>query len=235
LRIKSLCLLITGNNVKGAGMNIFQRVIIEPFESFFEKVLNFLPNFLTSLLILLVGIILGKILKVVFLRLFQAISLDKFADRYGVIELMKKGGIKDPVSILLSKLIGGIVIFMFAIISMRALEITTVELLFERFLLYLPNIFVAAVILLFGYLFGNFFGRAALIASVNAGVRVSGFVGRFVKFTVFMLSVTMALEQLGIGRETVLIAFSVIFGGIVLEVIEKKIRGEEKNDEISHL
>jgi hypothetical protein len=65
-----------------------------------------------------------------------------------------------------------------------------------------------------------------------------------------MLSVTMALEQLGIGRETVLIAFSVIFGGIVLalaiafgyggreiakEVIEKKIRGEEKNDEISHL
>jgi hypothetical protein len=231
-------------------MNIFQRVIIEPFESFFEKVLHFLPNFLTSLLILLVGIILGKILKVVFLKLFQAISLDKFADRYGVIELMKKGGIKDSVSILLSKLIGGIVIFMFAIISMRALEITTVELLFEKFLLYLPNIFVAAVILLFGYLFGNFFGRAALIASVNAGVKVSGFIGRFVKFTVFMLSVTMALEQLGIGRETVLIAFSVIFGGIVLalaiafgyggreiakEVIEKKLRGEEKNDEISHL
>jgi hypothetical protein len=231
-------------------MNIFQRVIIEPFESFFEKVLHFLPNFLTSLLILLVGIILGKILKAVFLKLFQAISLDKFADRYGVIELMKKGGIKDSVSILLSKLIGGIVIFMFAIISMRALEITTVELLFEKFLLYLPNIFVAAVILLFGYLFGNFFGRAALIASVNAGVKVSGFIGRFVKFTVFMLSVTMALEQLGIGRETVLIAFSVIFGGIVLalaiafgyggreiakEVIEKKLRGEEKNDEISHL
>lgn len=60
----------------------------------------------------------------------------------------------------------------------------------------------------------------------------------------------MALEQLGIGRETIIISFSIIFGGIVLalaiafglggrdiakEYIEKKIKGDEKKDEISHL
>ena len=133
-----------------------------------------------------------------------------------MVELFKKGGIKDSVSVLLSKIIGGITILIFTIISMRALEIPTVELIFERFLLYLPNVFVALLILLLGYLFGNFLGRAALIASVNAGMRVSGLIGRFVKFTVFMLSVTMALEQLGIGRDTVLVAFAIIFGGIVL-------------------
>ncbi len=114
----------------------------------------------------------------------------------------------------------------------------------------LPNVFVAALILLFGYLLGNFFGRAALIASVNAGIRFSGLIGKFVKFTVFILSATMALEQLGIGRETVIIAFAIIFGGIVLALaiafglggrdiakayLEKKMKGEEKKDEISHL
>ena len=230
--------------------NFLQRVIIEPFERFFEKVLQFLPDFLSAILIFTLGIVLGFILRAVSLRLFRTIKLDKFSERLGVIELLRKGGIKDSVSVLLAKVIGWITIVIFAVISMRELEIPTVERLFESFLLYLPNVFVAALILLFGYLLGNFFGRAALIASVNAGIKISGLIGRFVKFTVFILSGTMALEQLGIARGTIIISFAIIFGGIVLalaiafglggrdiakEYLEKKVKGEEKKDEINHL
>lgn len=230
-------------------MNILQKVIIEPFERFWDKVLQFLPNFLASILILIVGIIFGIILKGLFLRLFKAISLDKFSEKSGVVELLRKSGIKDSVSVLISKIIGWITIIIFAIISMRALDLPVVERLFERFLLYLPNVFVAALILLFGYLLGNFFGRAVLIASVNAGIKFSGLIGKFVKFTVFILSATMALEQLGIGRGTIIIAFAIIFGGVVLafaiafglggrdiakEYLEKKLKGEERDD-IEHL
>ena len=230
--------------------NFLQRVIIEPFERFFEKVLQFLPDFFSAILIFAFGIVLGFILRAISLRLFRTIKLDKFSERSGVIELLRKGGIKDSVSVLLAKVIGWITIVIFAVISMRELEIPTVERLFESFLLYLPNVFVAALILLFGYLLGNFFGRAALIASVNAGIKISGLIGRFVKFTVFILSGTMALEQLGIARGTIIISFAIIFGGIVLalaiafglggrdiakEYLEKKVKGEEKKDEINHL
>ncbi len=230
--------------------DFLQRIAIEPFKRFFDKVIQFLPNFLTSTLILIVGIVLGMALKGIFLRFFRAVGLDRVSERSGVIELLRKGNIRDSVSVLLSKVIGWVTVFIFAIISMRELKIPTVERLFESFLLYLPNVFVAALILLFGYLLGNFFGRAALIASVNAGIRFSGLIGKFVKFTVFILSATMALEQLGIGRETVIIAFAIIFGGIVLALaiafglggrdiakayLEKKMKGEEKKDEISHL
>ena len=230
--------------------NFLQRVIIEPSERFFEKALQFLPDFFSAILIFTLGIVLGFILRAISLRLFRTIKLDKFSERLGVIELLRKGGIKDSVSVLLAKVIGWITIVIFAVISMRELEIPTVERLFESFLLYLPNVFVAALILLFGYLLGNFFGRAALIASVNAGIKISGLIGRFVKFTVFILSGTMALEQLGIARGTIIISFAIIFGGIVLalaiafglggrdiakEYLEKKVKGEEKKDEINHL
>ena len=236
-------------------MEIFlQNVIIEPFESFFKSILQFLPNLLAFLLILIIGIILGRVLNALFLRIFRAIGLDKFAEKSGVVDLIRKGGIKDSVSVLLAKLVRWVTVIIFAIIALRALEIPTIEGLFAKFLLYLPNVFISAVILLFGYLLGNFFGRAALIASVNAGIRVAGVIGRFVKFTVFLLAATMALEQLGIGKETIVIAFAIIFGGVVLalalalglggrdtakEYIEKKLKGEEeeeeKKDEISHL
>lgn len=231
-------------------MDVLQKVIIEPFEKFYENVLQFLPNFLTSLLILVVGIILGKVLKAVFSRVFEAMNLDKFSERSGIIEILKKGGVRESLSTLLSKVVGWITIVIFAIISLRALDIPTVERLFERFILYLPHVFIASLILLLGYMLGNFFGRAALIASVNAGIRVSGVIGKFVKFTVFILAATMALEQLGIGKETVEIAFAIIFGGIILalaiafglggrdiakEYLEKKVKDKEKKDEISHL
>jgi hypothetical protein len=232
---------------------LLQKVIIEPFNSFFKSILQFLPNLLAFTLILIIGIILGRALHIIFLKIFRAVGLDKLSEKSGVIDLLRRGGIKDSVSVLLAKLVRWITIIIFAIIALRALELPTIEGIFEKFILYLPNVFVAAVILLFGYLLGNFFGRAALIASVNAGIRIAGVIGRFVKFTVFLLAATMALEQLGIGKETIVIAFAIIFGGVVLalaialglggkdtakEYIEKKLKGEEeeeKKDEISHL
>lgn len=231
-------------------MNVFQRVVIEPFERFYEKVLQFLPNILTSIFLIIAGVTIGAILRIVFLRFLRAINFDKLTERFGMIEVLRKSGIKEPISVLLSKMVGWITILIFITISLQALDIPAVERILERFFLYLPNVFVAAFILFFGYLLSNFFGRAALIASVNAGIKVSGLIGKLVKLTIFLLAVTMTLEQLGIGRGTIVIAFSIIIGGIVLalaiafglggrdiakEYLEKKLKGEEKKEEISHL
>ncbi|MEW6162167.1 MAG: hypothetical protein AB1606_02440 [Nitrospirota bacterium] len=230
--------------------DFLRKLIIEPLDKFFEKVLHFLPELLSSILIFITGIILGLILKTIFLRFFRAIKLDKFSERSGMLEMLKKGGIKEPISLILSKLIGWLTIISFSILSLYSLDVPAIERVLERFLLYLPNIFVAALILFFGYLLSNFLGRAALVAAVNAGIKLSGLIGRLVKLTIFLLALTMALEQLGIGRGTIVIAFAIIFGGVVLalaiafglggrdiakEYLEKKIKGEEKKDDISHL
>jgi len=230
--------------------NFLQKVIIEPLDRFFERVLYFLPDLLSSILIFISGIVLGLILKNVFLRFFHAIKMDKFSERYGIVEMLKKGGIREPASLIFSRLIGWLTIISFSIVALRALDVPSVDQILERFFFYLPNVFIAAVILFFGYLLSNFLGRTALIAAVNAGLKLSGLIGRFAKLTIFLLAVTMALEQLGIGRETIVISFAIIFGGIVLslaiafglggrdiakEYLEKKIKGDEKKDEISHL
>ncbi|MBA3070719.1 MAG: hypothetical protein FP829_00850 [Nitrospirae bacterium] len=230
--------------------NFLQRVIIEPFERFFEKVLQFLPDFLSAILIFALGIVLGLILRAVFLRFFRTIKLDKFSERSGMVEIIQKGGIKEPVSLILSRIIGWLTIISFSILSLYSLDVPAIGQILERFLLYLPNVFVAAVILFFGYFLSNFLGRATLIASVNAGLKASGLIGKFVKLTVFLLAVTMALEQLGIGRGTIVIAFAITFGGIVLalaiafglggrniakDYLEKKLLKGEEKDDIEHL
>jgi len=231
-------------------MNTFERIVVEPFERLFEKIVQFLPNLLTSILILIVGIAVAGLVRTVFSRLFHALHVDKHLERIGLTESLQKGGIKEPVSAIIAKGIGWITLFVFLIMALRALDVPSVEQLLERFFLYLPNVFVAALVLLFGYMLSNFLGRAALIASVNAGLKVSGVVGNLVRLTVLLLAVTMSLEQLGIGSGTIIMAFAIVFGGIVLalslafglggreiakEYLEKKLKSEEKKDEISYL
>ena len=231
-------------------MNMYESVIAESFQKFYENLILFLPNLLASIAILMAGIASGFLLKYLFSRIFRIIGLDKVSDRSGAAELMEKGGLKDTVSVLLARLIGWLTVIIFAGISISALNVPSVERLLERLFLYLPNIFVAVLILVFGYLLGNFFGRAALIAAVNAGVTFSNLIGKFIKYLILILSATMALEQLGIGKGTIVITFAIIFGGIVLalaisfglggrdlakDYLEKKIRCEEKKDEINHL
>ncbi len=193
---------------------------------------------------------LGWILKNLAIRFLRIINIDKLCERYSVTQTLQKGGIKDAPSKFTGRFIYWIVLLIFVVMSINALNIPAIENLLSRFLLYLPSIFVAAAIIIFGYLLSNFLGRAALIASVNAGIKISGLIGRLVKLTVFLLSITMALEQLGIGRGTIIATFIIVFGGIVLalaiafglggkdiakEYLEKKIKGEEEKDEIQHL
>lgn len=235
----------------GREMNIIERIMVEPFEKFYEKLLVFLPNLITSLILLIVGILLGIFVKWVFNRIFRAMNLDGLSTKLGMSDALSRSGIKDPLSVMVSRVLKWLTIVTFIIVAMQNLSIPTVEHLIDRMFLYLPNIFIAALILILGYILGNFLGRAAIIASVNAGMASAGLIGKAVKFTVFLLSCTMALEQLGIGKDTIVIAFAIVFGGIVFafsiafglggkdiagDFLRRKMQKSRKeDDEIDHL
>jgi hypothetical protein len=93
-----------------------------------------------------------------------------------------------------------------------------------------------------------------LIAAVNAQMESAKLLGRGVRWFITILSLTMALYQLGIAEKVIMAAFSIIFGGVVLalavafgwggrdlakEFLERLYRSKEKKDEepdhISHL
>jgi len=192
-----------------------ERLFIEPLEKFSESVLQYLPNVISFLLLLVAGLILAKFLKVFFAYVLRFIKIDRFSERSGLRDVLLRGGIRDNLSIVLSRLIGWITVFVFIIIALDVLEVPEVQHLLGTFFLYLPNVFVSVIIIFVGYILGNFLGRAALITAVNADVRMPGMIGKLVKFGIFVMAATMALEQLGIGRETIIIAFTIIFGGVV--------------------
>lgn len=225
-------------------------LFIEPLQRFTERITAFFPNLLISIILILIGAILAKLLKALVTRVSIFLKVDMLSERFGMIQVLQKGGIKEPLSKLIGQAMFWMIFISFIIMGLDALKVPAVENLMTEFLLYMPNIVLAFIVVFIGYLLGNFFSRAALIASVNAGIMFSGLIGKFVKFTVFIMAATMALELLGIGKDTVLIAFAVVFGGVVLalaiafglggrdaakEYIDKMISDDKDEDEIHHI
>ncbi len=231
-------------------MNILRSVLVEPLGRSLESFQRLLPGFFSSIMLVVCGVALSLILKYLCLRVFRVTRIDKLAQRLGTVEALGRIGIRSSLSLFLSKLAQWIVILTFLIVSLQNLKIPTVGRLVEQFFLYLPNVFVAAFVLIMGYILSNFLARTALIALVNAGIRDARLAARFVRFIVFMLCATMALEQLGIGRDTVIVAFAITFGGVVLafaiafgfagrdmarRYLEKREKNDKDRDEINHL
>lgn len=232
---------------------IIERVLIEPFGRFLENVLAFLPDILMAILIFIFGVVLALVLRAFLARLFRAINLDSLSGRTGVTTVFLKGGIREQPSLLLARLIAWLVIIFFSFLSLYSLNVPTVQQILQKLVLYIPNLFAGFLVLILAYLAGNFFGRAALIAAVNSGIRSARHVGRLVKIGIVLLGLTIALEQIGIGPQTVVIAFAIVFGGVVLalalafglggtDLARKYLEGrtkkegkDEKEDDLSHL
>ena len=233
---------------------VLDKIVAEPFRDLFQRMVEFLPNLLSSIIVLGIGLIIAWAVKALLQKLLQIFNIDNVCKRVGLTDILQKGGFKGSPSDLICKSIYGIVLLIFVIMALYSLKIDAIENLIEKFFLYLPNIFVAVILIVIGYVLGTFFSRAVLIAAVNRGFKHSGILYTTVKASILVLTITMALEQLGIGKDTVIIAFSIIFGGAVFAVslafglagkelaqqfLEKRLKQdsepEEPEDEIKHL
>ena len=94
--------------------------------------------------------------------------------------------------------------------------------------------------------------QRVLLAGVNAGLRSPKVLSETVRVVVGFLAFTMALEQISLGRQTILVAFAIAFGALMLglaiafglggrhlarRVLERRFLHEEKvrDDELSPL
>jgi hypothetical protein len=229
---------------------VFNKILIDPLEDFITILSGFLPRLISALVIFILGLFLGRVFKKVAEKTLKMLSAEKFFHRAGVSTIFEKGGIKETPTAFIGKICNWLLIVTFSIIALYTLSLPAIEVLMQKFLLYLPNFFIAVLIVIAGFIFGNFVETAVLIASVNAGIKFSKLLSYGVKFMIILLASTMALEQLGIGHDTVLVTFTLIFGGMIftlslafglagkeiaLKYLEKIFKENDDSKRIQHL
>jgi len=183
--------------------------------NFFNAVALFLPRILSMLVIIAAGFLVALILKVIVRRIFSIASFRKYCDSAGITQMMRKAAMPPPVEFL-GQVIFWVVWIVFIVLGIDALGIGALREQISRFFLFLPQIFVAMVVLFIGLLIANFFSRATLLAATNANFPSARLLSSLVRLLIIVFFVTMALEQIGLGRRVVLIAFSITFGAMMM-------------------
>lgn len=175
---------------------------------------HFLPRVLTMLVIVLIGCAIAYILKLIVRSILRLAKFDQLSRDTGAAQLLHRAALPS-FGELLSRLIFWVVWIGFILIGVSVLNIVGMQEHIARFFVFLPRLFASLFILFVGLLAASFFSRATLLASVNADLPAARLISSTVRVLITILTISMALEELGIAQNTVLAAFAIVFGALM--------------------
>ena len=213
---------------------------------------HFLPRLIVMLILAVVGWVIAYLAKVVVRSFLRLIKFDKLSENAGASQLLTKAALPSATEIV-SRFVFWVTWLGFILLGVRGLGILGLQEQTARFFLFLPRLFVAMFILFFGLLAASFFSRAALLAAVNANVPSPRVLSLAVRSIIIVFVLSIVFEELGLAEQTMLVAFGIAFGALMLGLaiafgmggrdlaksfLEKRfVRGkkEENEDELSPL
>lgn len=176
---------------------------------------EFLPRVLLMIVVIVIGWIVAYLLKIILRGILRVAKVEKMSEEAGASRLLRRAELPTMTE-LLSRALFWVVWLGFIIVGISFLGIGSLQQQIADLIAVLPQIFVAFLILFVGLLAANFFSRAALLAGVNAGISSPRLLSGTVRVVIIFLALSMALEQIGLGKETIEIAFSIVFGALML-------------------
>jgi small-conductance mechanosensitive channel len=176
---------------------------------------DFLPRVLVMLIIIVLGLVVAFVLKYISRAVLGVTKIDRASEKAGASSILRTAHLPS-MSVLLSRSIFWITWFAFVLIGFSVLGIAGLQEQISRLLHFLPDLFVGLLILFLGAVIANFLSRAVLLAAVNSGHPSPRILSWSIRFVIWILAISMTLEELGVARETVIAAFSIIFGALML-------------------
>lgn len=189
-----------------------------PFLEVRSHIISILPNVLTMLIVLVTGLATGFILRNLLLRFLRFARFNEAAYNSGFTAALLKANFHQTPSMLVSNIVYGLVLLSTLLMGLTAINVSVTSTVITRFFGWIPNVMISAIILIAGYLLSKFIGRSVLLTAVNAELHSARPISYAVQALIMVFAVAVSLEQLGIAKNTIIVAFSILFGGLVLSL-----------------
>jgi mechanosensitive ion channel-like protein len=184
-----------------------------------DRLTAIIPGLLAMIILLILGLLLAWLIRVLVTRVARAVGVDGHTERWGLGASMRRAGIHRTPAETLGILCSWAIFVLFASLGIDALASPDASAGATAFLIgFVPPLFAAVLIVVVGWIIANFVGQGILIAAVNAGLPEARLLARAAHWAVLLFAIATALTHLGIGKEMVLVAFGITFGGLVLAV-----------------
>lgn len=185
-------------------MRDVQMTLLASINNGINGVVTFIPRFIAGLVIILIGIIIASLLKQLILSFFKTIRVEATLRRYGVPEMKEEYSW----SVIFSEIVRWFVIILFLIPTADIWGLPRIGALLNELLLYLPNVFVAAVIALVGFVLAKLAHNLILASAKGISPDSSNAIAKVAQWAINVFVILVVLNQLGVAADLIRILFT---------------------------
>ncbi|MDH4070132.1 MAG: hypothetical protein OEV30_06880 [Ignavibacteria bacterium] len=189
---------------------------IDSLRIFWAQFASYVPQVIAAILILTVGWLVAKLVMRISIRVLRALKLDVVAEKSGIEDFLLKGGVRFTTVTLIANLIYWFIMFTVMLAVLNSLGLHAAAELFNQIILYLPNVLVAILVLVFGTLFAKIVRSLSFTYLTNIGLDGAEFISTIAQWAILLFVTSAALEQLSIGGQILISAFQIGFGALCL-------------------
>lgn len=184
-------------------------LFITSFAVLWNGITHFLPQFIVSLVIVIFGWIIAVAIGRLVTQIIHALKVDMALEGLGAKELVSRAGFKMDSGAFIGGLVRWFFIIVFLMTAVEVLGLNEVTVFLRDIVLYyIPNVIIAAIILVAAALLADVAHRVVRGSAQAGHLPSAAFLGGVAKWAIWVFAVLAALYQLGIAGPLVQTLFT---------------------------
>lgn len=178
----------------------WSEILAVSFQQLWEGVIAFIPKLVIALAIFIIGWVIAVALGRLVSQIVRAFKVDRALKAIGAEETLSKAGFRLDAGAFIGGLVRWFFIIVFLVASIDVLGLNQVNSFLRNVvLLYLPNVIVAALILVVAAFIADVMKRIVVGSAKAADVPSPNLLGGITKWAIWVFAILAALYQLGIA------------------------------------
>ncbi|MEO8836992.1 MAG: hypothetical protein ABI364_09665 [Caldimonas sp.] len=191
-------------------------ILLEPARAILYQIGAFLPRLLVAVVVVIGGWLVAKVARFAVTKALRAINFHVLTERAGLDNFLRQGGVAGDTTTIFGWLVYWLVILASFLIAFNGLGLTYITDLLSRIVWFVPNVFVALLVIAFGSYFARFVGDTVTAYCRNIKLQDAAFLGKLAQYAIMVFVILIALDQISVGGDIVRQSFLVILGGVVV-------------------
>ena len=177
-----------------------------------------IPKIIGFLVILIVGWLIASLVAKAVAALLRSVRFNDLAQRAGITDFVHRMGVKSDSAGLLASIVKWFIRLIALVVAFDALGLPAVSQVLREFLLWLPNLVVALVVLVIGGLAARALASLVRGAASKAQLGNPNLLARVASVAVWAFTIVVAVNQLGIAQTLVNTLFMAVVGSVAIAV-----------------
>ena len=179
-------------------------------------VAGFIPRFIAALVVFLIGWLVAVLLGKLVYQIVRILHIDNALTKVGFRRAWERSGFRLDTPKLFYELVKWFFVIVFLMAATNILGLTEVTNFLQSVVYYIPNVIIAAIILLIGILVAKFLESMVQGSVRAAGLASANFLGALTKWAVFVFSLLIALSQLKVADDIIKIVITGLIAATAL-------------------